>query len=127
MKLRIKDDSVRFRIAPSELEVLLREGALTSRVRFASHPQRSLHYSIVLDEGLPNATVGFADGEILARLPRSEAERWATTEAISLEREMDLDGVSSLYLLIEKDFACLDLSDADNADTFPNPNAGQSC
>ena len=127
MKLRIKDDSVRFRIAPSEVEVLLREGALTSRVRFSLRPQRSLHYSLVLDESLAKATVGFNDGEILARLPREEAERWASTDAVSLAGKMELGDTSSLFLLIEKDFACLDLSDEDNADTFPNPNAVQAC
>ena len=127
MKLRIKDDSVRFRIAPSEVEVLLREGALTSQVRFSVRPQRCLHYSLVLDGSLAKATVGFDDGEILARVPREEAERWASTDAVSLAGEMELDDTSSLFLLIEKDFACLDLSDEENADTYPNPNAGQAC
>jgi Family of unknown function (DUF7009) len=127
MKLRIKDDSVRFRIAPSEVEVLLREGVLTSRVQFSVRPQRCLSYSLVLDGSLAKATVEFDDGEILARLPREEAERWGSTDAVSLAGEMELNGTSSLLLLIEKDFACLDLSDQENADTYPNPNAGQVC
>jgi hypothetical protein len=127
MKLRIKDDSVRFRIAPSEVEVLLRKGSLTSQVRFSVRPQRYLSYSLVLDGGLAKATVEFDDGEILARLPREEAERWGSTDAVSLTGEIELDDTSSLRLLIEKDFACLDLSDEENADTYPNPTAGQAC
>lgn len=33
----------------------------------------------------------------------------------------------ALELILEKDFACLDRSDADNHDTFPNPLIGASC
>lgn len=33
----------------------------------------------------------------------------------------------ALELILEKDFACLDRSDADNHDTFPNPFIGASC
>lgn len=32
-----------------------------------------------------------------------------------------------LELLVEKDFACLDGTDADNEDAFPNPNHGVVC
>ena len=40
---------------------------------------------------------------------------------------MNMEGNRSLDLIVEKDFACLDLSDADNEDTFPNPNSGAIC
>lgn len=30
-------------------------------------------------------------------------------------------------LLVEKDFACLDGTNTDNEDTFPNPNIGMVC
>jgi hypothetical protein len=32
-----------------------------------------------------------------------------------------------LMLLVEKDFACLDGTNADNDDTFSNPNIGIAC
>ena len=32
-----------------------------------------------------------------------------------------------LMLLVEKDFACLDGTNADNEDTFPHPNIGIVC
>jgi hypothetical protein len=32
-----------------------------------------------------------------------------------------------LKIAVEKDWACLDDSDEDNADTFPNPNQGANC
>jgi hypothetical protein len=127
MKLRIKGDSVRFRVAPSEVDLLLREGTLESRVHFSLSPEQSLHYALVLDGSLEEPRVSFRDSKIIARLPKGEATRWASTEAVSLLANVILDGSASLTLLVEKDFACLDLNDEENKDTFPNPNASQLC
>jgi hypothetical protein len=127
MKLRLKNDSVRFRVVPSEVNMLLREGKLNAQVRFSCQPNGWLLYSLILDQTVEKVTVDFIDGEVRARLPREEAVRWATTEAVTLRGEKELDGSSFLTLLVEKDFACLDLSDEENLDTYPNPNAGQVC
>ena len=127
MKLRIKGDTVRFRVSPSGVKSLMREGSLTSQIRFSLHPNRSLLYSLVLDENIHEPTVSFAGNEITARLPRGEAVHWASTDAVGLSREIQLDESSVLTLLVEKDFACLDLSDVENEDTYPNPNAGRAC
>ena len=127
MKLRIKGDTVRFRVPPSGVKSLTTEGKLTSQVRFSLRPSRSLVYTLVLDESIAKATVTFTDNEITARLPKDEALRWASTDAVGLSGEIQLDGSSSLTLSVEKDFACLDLSDKEDEDTYPNPNAGHAC
>ena len=127
MKRRIKGDSVRFRVPPSEVRLLLREGKLTSQVRFSLCPSQSLRYSLVLDENIEEAMVSFAGSEITARLPKKEAAHWAFTDVVGISGEMKLGGALSLTLLVEKDFACLDLSDEENEDTYPNPSAGQVC
>jgi hypothetical protein len=127
MKLRIKGDTVRFRVPPSGLESLMRDGKLTSQVRFSLRPNGSLFYSLMLDESIDKATVSFAGNEITARLPKAEAIYWASTDTVGLGGEIQLDESSLLTLLVEKDFACLDRSDEENEDTYPNPNAGQAC
>ena len=40
---------------------------------------------------------------------------------------VDLGSNEGPDIIVEKDFACLDLSDADNHDTFPNPQLGAVC
>jgi hypothetical protein len=127
MKLRIKNDTVRFRVPPSGVKSLMREGRLTSEVHFSLRPNRSLSYSLVLDDGLGRATLDFNGNEITARLPKAEAIHWASTDAVGLGGEIKLDESTVLTFLVEKDFACLDLSDEENRDTYPNPNAGQTC
>ena len=46
---------------------------------------------------------------------------------VGIAEEISLGPLGSLFLLVEKDFACLDRSDEDNQDTFANPHAGATC
>jgi hypothetical protein len=46
---------------------------------------------------------------------------------IGIYSAVNLGGREMLDVIVEKDFACLDLSDADNHDTFPNPQIGAVC
>lgn len=127
MKLRMKGDSVRVRVAPSEVERLCREGRIEEAVRFSLQPEETLRYSITLDRGIDVPEVHFIDHEVRVLLPREAALKWAASDAVSLGGEVPLDAVTALILLVEKDFACLDVSDEENADTYPNPNAGLTC
>jgi hypothetical protein len=55
------------------------------------------------------------------------ANTWCSTDLVGISESVSLGSLGSLDLLIEKDFACLDLSDEENQDTFANPNAGAIC
>ena len=48
---------------------------------------------------------------------------WASSDQVGIEGEQVIDNQTSLRILIEKDFACIDATDEQNADTFPNPLA----
>jgi hypothetical protein len=52
---------------------------------------------------------------------------WGVTDQVGIAEDINLGENGSLALLIEKDFACLDGSEAENQDAFPNPNAGAVC
>lgn len=56
-------------------------------------------------------------------VPDSAAEVWATTEEISMRGEITLESGEALKLLVEKDFACLDNTEEDQSDNYPNPHA----
>jgi hypothetical protein len=53
--------------------------------------------------------------------------KWASTDQVGIEGRQPVDNETSLQILIEKDFACIDGTDEENADTFPNPLAGLKC
>jgi len=58
---------------------------------------------------------------VIVQVPLDTVTRWASTDEISIEGEQRVDNQTSLRILIEKDFACIDGTDEQNADTFPNP------
>jgi len=60
-------------------------------------------------------------------LPTDQAIDWGVTDQVGIAEHIALGKLGSLGLLIEKDFACLDRSEEDNEDTFPNPNASVVC
>jgi hypothetical protein len=46
MKLRIKGNSLRFRVTPSEVKQLLRDGAIREHVQFTAYPRDRFIYAI---------------------------------------------------------------------------------
>jgi hypothetical protein len=49
------------------------------------------------------------------------------SDDVGVYADVALGGDRALSVAIEKDFACLDRSDAENEDTFPNPNLAAAC
>jgi hypothetical protein len=76
------------------------------------------------ESGLNSPTLRYQWPEVVIVLPKKEAATWAESNQVGVYASVDLGPVGTLDLIVEKDFACLDVSDADNLDTFSNPNAG---
>ena len=123
MKLRIRGDSLRFRLKVSEVQ---RIGAGHSVREETQFPASALSYALdVADVAAIDAH--FANDRITVRLPREVATRWAASDEVSVFSELELGDGNSLSLLIEKDFRCLapgdHRHDDDDEDTFPHPGA----
>lgn len=56
-------------------------------------------------------------------MPEAWADEWIATERVGYESNMPLNDVQELYLLLEKDFVCLDNTTEDQSDNYPNPLA----
>ncbi len=118
MKLRIKGDSLRVRLSRSEVARLAEHGAVTETTHFA--PSSSLEYAIQLGSGDDGLTAHFVDGRLTITAQKTATQAWAAGDEVGLYGEART-GSGSLTIAVEKDFACLDRDDAENADTFPNP------
>ena len=123
MKLRINGNSLRFRVTPSELTRLLEDGRIQEIINFASHPQACLAYALEHTPLAETMAIRYTPGEILVLVPSTDAENWARGQDVGIYGRFRT-GHGTLDVALEKDFACLDKSDADNADTFPNPKQG---
>ena len=127
MKLRIKGNSLRFRVTPSEVKQLLRGGAIREHVQFTANPSDRFNYTITSSLSGATTTVTYHSGNITVSVPDAQLIYWARSEEVGVYADVMLSDDQALYVTIEKDFACLDRSDADNEDTFPNPNLAAAC
>jgi hypothetical protein len=118
VKLRIVDDSIRLRLARSEVALIERGLDVESCTRFPGGP--ALAYALRVTD-VERISASFVAGRIEVALPRALALRWASSDEVSLRVEQPLDhGV--LRILVEKDFACVEpRAGEDQEDLYPNP------
>jgi hypothetical protein len=127
MKLRIKNNSLRFRVTRSDLANLINSSRIEETIYLAPDEQARLTYALEHEPTLSSAVVRYQSPQVVIVLPTKDARTWAETDDVGIYARVDLGARGALDLIVEKDFACVDLSDAENIDTFPNPNAGAVC
>jgi hypothetical protein len=121
MKLRIRGNTIRFRLTQSEVAGLRAGESLRETTEFA--PAQILAYALEPAAGIEGMQAGFANGVVGVRLPESEVAAWADGDAVGLYGRTGV-----LDVAIEKDFQCLTRAgSAEEADAFPNPHAGGKC
>jgi hypothetical protein len=127
VKLRLQFNSVRFRLKRREVDQLARSGRVEEKIFIGSGEDETFDYVVESTAAVssPRATVT-ARG-IVVQVPSHEVMKWASTDQIGIEGRQPVESETSLRILVEKDFACIDGNDQENADTFPNPLAGLKC
>jgi hypothetical protein len=127
MKLRIRGNSLRFRLGRSEVESFALTGLIEERVQFGMRPGNDLCYTLQKTAGY-EFTGTFTDGKISVGVPEMLANRWASSAEVSIEGSQKLDDRTDLKFLIEKDFVCLNAhNDEDQSDRYPHPKGEDPC
>jgi len=127
MKLRMKGNSVRLRIARSELARLGAGECVEESSRLGPAPESTLRYSLKSDESASDLRVEYQSGHIAVLVPAQSMNNWCANDEVGMYALQDLGNAESLEIAVEKDYACLDRSAEDNEDTFANPHAGKAC
>jgi hypothetical protein len=127
MKLRINGDSLRLRVSRSEVARLLAGDCLEETIHFTPEAAAKFTYALQQDRLVGRPTVQYTQNRVEVLIPADQANAWGITDQVGIAEDISLGNLGSLTLLIEKDFACLDRSEKDNADTFPNPNGSAAC
>ncbi|MCF3110650.1 hypothetical protein LL912_17840 [Niabella sp. CC-SYL272] len=113
MKIRIKDNSIRFRLTKSEVADLGQKGFVKSVTQFKTG---LFSYSIErTDENEMDAA--FVENQIVLKLPKAMIHELVNTERIGYEAQS-----GAVKLLVEKDFVCIDNTTEDQSDNYPNPS-----
>jgi hypothetical protein len=123
LKLRIQDNSIRFRLTRNEVDTLRDDGRVSAAVSFPDGA--SLEYSVETSilTGQPRAR--YSPDGLVVQIPQAAARHWAATEEVSITGAQPLEN-GQLSILVEKDFACLTPREGeDEADLFPHPLKGQ--
>jgi hypothetical protein len=119
MKIRIQRNSVRFRLSKTDVEQLGTIGYLNEETAFGSS---KFYYSVKQDPSGESLSAEFANGMITMFVPTAFTKDWATNNVVGIDANVPLDGQESLYLLVEKDFKCLDNVAEDQSDNYENPS-----
>ncbi len=113
MKIRIKGNSLRYRLSMTDVAQFDREGYIEEVVDFGS-----TRLTYALQKGANSSLEAeFANSKIVVFIPSAQADEWAKTGQVGFDHRH-----SRLYLLVEKDFKCIDNTSEDQSDNYPNPN-----
>jgi hypothetical protein len=112
MKLRIKRNSLRYRLTKSDVASLETDGFVRDQVTFIDDELVYVLQSTA-DEQI---SADFKNNIITMYIPKIMITQFANTDKVGFANN---DG--ELQLLIEKDFTCLDNVEEDQSDNYPNP------
>src|SRR5580698_8602192 len=99
MKIRIKSNSVRYRLTRSDVERFAESGYLADKVDFGGN---SLTYALQRTDGA-QLSASFKNNIITLFMPQSMISELIETDRTGFENNS-----GTLHLLVEKDFTCLD-------------------
>ena len=112
MKIRIKGNSLRYRLSKTDVANFATDGYLEETTNFG---QQTLIYALELtDKTKLSAT--FCENKITLFMPWVMANEWVNTDQVGYESTNE-----DFYLLVEKDFQCLDNVVEDQSDFYANP------
>ncbi len=119
MKLRIKGNSLRIRLSKTEVNKLCNTGYLEEHTLFGNN---SFIYALSVKAGATELSAEFNNAAITMFIPAAFLRDWDANDTIGFDTSIPLSTGGSLYLLIEKDFQCLDDTTEDQSDNYENPN-----
>lgn len=119
MKLRIKANSVRIRLTKTEVNKLATESYLQEVTVL---PGQTFIYAIKSDDNATALTIAYENNILTMMVPKSFAANWHQNDMVGMDAWMQVNEKEKLYLLLEKDFVCLDETAEDQSDNYENPN-----
>jgi hypothetical protein len=119
MKIRIKGNSVRFRLVKKDVETITQKGYCEEATNFGN---AVFKYALKKNDASDELSASYTDNTITVYIPAIFLEEWATNDIITFKGNMPVGSDESLFILIEKDFVCLDHTHEDQSDNYANPN-----
>ena len=123
MKIRIKGNSVRIRLSRSETQQLAETGRIEESTQFVNG---SFRYVLMASDAYTHPDAHLGDNTITILMPATLTRNWFANDVVGYDHHVALPDGGQLYLLIEKDFKCIDNGmGEDQTDNYENPS--KSC
>ena len=118
MKIRIRGNSIRYRLTRSEVEAFCTTGRFEENTNFGDV---LFTYALQAKEGIETLDAKFHDNTITVFLEKNASKDWFETNQIGFSGSIQKTNGTALKLLVEKDFVCMDETVEDQSDNYPNP------
>lgn len=122
MKLRIKENSIRFRLSKSDLVKFQHHNKIEESTHFLSD---TLTYGLIAVPDIHQLSASYKNNSIIITIPQAIADAWTKTQEVGIYENLKSVHDKKLSIIIEKDFKCLDETVEDQSDNFENPLASK--
>lgn len=119
MKLRIKGNSIRIRLTKKEVATIAENGYIDERTHFG---ENTFTYALKKAPHIDSMLAQYDNHTITVLVPDEWIKDWPDNDTVGFETILPLKNGERLKLLLEKDFVCLDNTNEDQSDHYPNPN-----
>ena len=103
MKLRIENNTLRFRLTEVEVKRFADAGRHEAAIRLGAEPNQFITYGLEASDNISETTVRYHEGHITVIVPSDEVRQWANGSVIALSAEYCVGKGANLTILIEKD------------------------
>lgn len=107
------------RLTRTEVSKLSLTGYLEEQTNFIN---TSFVYALQKTDEITELSASYENNRITIFIPRAFLLNWPVNDVVGIDTKMPLPGGETLYLLVEKDFICLDETTEDQSDNYENPN-----
>jgi hypothetical protein len=118
MKIRIKGNSLRLRLTMTDVAHFEKHNYLEEVTEFGSH---TFIYALSIAQNHQTLFADFEQNKITMYVPETLKNQWTNTDLVGLDAKMPIHDGKEMFLLLEKDWACMDATTEDQSENYPNP------
>ena len=118
MKIRIRGNSIRYRLTRPEVETFCKTGYFEDSTDFGN---KKFTYALQAKEGIEMLDASFEENKIILYLDKQKSKDWFMSKKVGFSHIVTIDNGKELSLLLEKDFVCMDETVEDQSNNYPNP------
>ena len=120
MKIRIRGNSIRYRLTKSEVDTFCDTGYIEETTNIGN---TIFKYALKAKEAVDTIDAEYKDNTIILYLDYHQSKNWNKSSQVGFDHKLKKTDTPILNLLIEKDFVCMDETTEDQSDNYPNPKA----